>query len=104
MKSIILVGLFLCPPDGVIDRIEEHRAVVLGSTGVHVIATAQIQRGSTAPLREGDRIVRTASGRCLARPATQVETETIRKRLRVLELPAPIPIRPALPTRQPSIR
>lgn len=81
----LAAALFLCPDGGVVDRIEGGSLVVLGATGVRVVAASDVRPAPhRASVREGDRLFATARGGCRALPPSAVEVARIRERLRAL--------------------
>jgi hypothetical protein len=85
MSGWFALMLFICPTGGVVDRIEEKLVVVLGASGVRVVA-----RGSFAPrgpVHEGDRVVLGSDGSCTVRPPSPAERDRVRDRLRALTRP-----------------
>jgi hypothetical protein len=81
---IFTVALFMCPVGGVIDRVEGASAVVLGATGVRVVARRSLTAIQRAAAHEGDRIENGPLGMCLALPPAPDELGRIRDRLRSL--------------------
>lgn len=83
----LVVALFLCPHGAQVDRVERDALVVLGASGVHVIARANVTAPARRGVREGDRLVATSRGGCRAVPPSPEDIARVRDRLRALGVP-----------------
>jgi hypothetical protein len=79
-----LVALFLCPAGAVVDRVEGDAVVVLGASGVHVVARAALITAPARRVHEGDRVLAGPGGGCRAVPPSRAEVDRLRQRLRAL--------------------
>ena len=83
MSLLFVAALFVCPVGSVVERTEGPALVVLGTTGVRVIARENITSRRPHGIREGDRIVSDAYG-CHAVGPTRADVERITAQLRAL--------------------
>lgn len=82
--ALLSVALFVCPAGSVIDRVEGSAVVVLGSTGVRVVARSDLVAVQRRLVHEGDRLEPGPGGSCMALPPSAEEVERLRQRLRAL--------------------
>lgn len=87
MNPWLALYLFLCPTGSVVDRIEGDHVVVLGASGVRVIARDQLLPPAGVGLHEGDRIHLGPAGQCRTTPPTPIERARLRHRLHRLAAP-----------------